>query len=174
MKRISLFQLGLAAAAIVAAPFVATAAPNRPASRPAARTAAPAPAPADLIKTRVAGMREVGAAMKAINDGLRSPEPQVILIQQSARQMKNSSVAAQGWFPAASAPAPGLKTSAKPEIWTQQAQFGTAMSNFVGEAAAFQTVANGGNIDAIKAEVRRLGGTCKGCHDNFKVPQQQP
>jgi cytochrome c556 len=129
-------------------------------------------APADQVRTRIAGLRELGAAFKGVNDGLRSPEPQTILIQQSARQIRNAANAMPGWFPAGSGPQPGIKTAAKPEIWTQSAQFRTAMNAFVAQAAVFQTVTNRGNVDAIKAEARKLGGTCKGCHDNFKTPQQ--
>ena len=128
-------------------------------------------APADQVRTRIAGLRELGAAFKAVNDGLRSNEPQTILIQQSARQIRNAANAMPGWFPAGSGPQPGIKTAAKPEIWAQPVPFRNAMNVFVAQAAVFQTATASGNINAIKAEARKLGGTCKGCHDSFKVPQ---
>jgi cytochrome c556 len=140
----------LAAAALVAAPLLAS--------------------PADVVKTRVAGLRELGAAFKAINDGLRTSEPQTIMIQQSARQVRNAASQMVDWFPAGSGPQPGVKTAARPEIWTQADKFKTAQTAFTVEAAKFQTVVNSGNVDAIRAEVPKLGGTCKSCHENFRVP----
>lgn len=128
-------------------------------------------APADQVRTRVEGLRELGASFKTVNDGLRSPEPQTVLIRMAARQIRNASTAMRGWFPAGSGPQPGVKTAAKPEIWTRAADFRRAQDAFAAQAAAFQTAANGGNVDAIRAASRSLGGTCKGCHDQFRVPK---
>jgi cytochrome c556 len=77
----------------------------------------------------------------------------------------------RGWFPAGSGPQPGVKTAAKPEIWTKPADFRRAQDAFIAQAAAFQNTANGGDVDAIRAGVRSLGATCKGCHDQFRVPK---
>lgn len=125
-------------------------------------------APADQVRTRVDGLRELGAAFKAVNDGLRSPTPQTILIQMSARQIRNASTAMYNWFPAGSGPQPGVKTAAKPEIWTNAAHFRQLQDNFAAQAAAFQTAANGGNADAIRAAARSLGQSCKACHQEFR------
>lgn len=138
---------------------------------PAATASTPAPSPADVVRTRIAGLRELGAAFKNVSDGLRG-DPQIILIQQSARQIKNASVAMNGWFPAGSGPRPGIKTAAKPEIWTKPAEFNTAKANFARQADAFQAAAASGNADTIRGAFRQLGGTCKGCHDQFRVPEQ--
>ena len=126
--------------------------------------------PADVVKSRVAGLRELGAAFKAVNDGLRSSEPQTILIQQSARQIRNAAGQMADWFPAGSGPQPGVKTAAKPEIWTQPDKFKAAEVAFASEAVKFQAVANGGNSDATRAEALKLGATCKACHENFRTP----
>ncbi len=128
-------------------------------------------APADDVRSRVAGLRELGASFKAVNDGLRSSEPQTILIQQAARQIRNAAAAQYRWYPAGSGPQAGVKTAAKPEIWTQAPRFKAAQDAFAAQAAAFQLAANSGDINAIRAEARKLGGTCKGCHDSFRVPQ---
>ena len=129
-----------------------------------------AAAPADTIRSRVSGLRELGAAMKAANDGLKSDEPQTILIQQSARQIRNAANQMPGWFPAGTGPEAGVKTSAKPEIWTQAVKFKASLAAFSSEAAKFQTVAASGDAVAMKAAARSLALTCKGCHDSFRVP----
>lgn len=126
-------------------------------------------APADIVRTRIAGYRELGAAFKAINDGLRA-EPQTILIQQSARQVRNAASEMPAWFPAGSGPQPGIKTAAKPEIWSQSAKFKTSQNAFVAQAGKFQLATNSGNVAAMRIEARKLGATCKGCHDSFRAP----
>ncbi len=159
------------ALALAAAPLLAQST-NGARSRPAARVTlapSPAPRPADVVKSRIAGLRELGAAFKNVSDGLRG-EPQIILLQQSARQVKNASTAMNGWFPAGTGPQPGVKTLAKPEIWTRAAEFQTAKVNFARAADALQTAVASGNANAIKGAFRQVGGACKGCHDPFRTP----
>jgi cytochrome c556 len=129
-------------------------------------------APQDLVRTRVAGLRELGAAFKNVNDEFKSDTPQIYVIQLSARQIRDAARAQYGWFPAGSGPQPDVKTAAKPEIWTQAAQFKTAQDNFATEAGSFMTIAAAGNIDAIRAQTKLLGATCGGCHRTFRVDEK--
>ncbi len=124
-------------------------------------------APLDTIRTRITGYRELGAAFKGINDGLRG-EPQVVLIQLSARQVINASRQQYAWFPAGTGPQPGVKSAAKPAIWAKPAPFKAAQDAFAREAQAMQRVAAGGNAAAMRAQVKKLGATCKDCHDQFR------
>lgn len=127
-------------------------------------------APVDQARARINGFRELGAAFKAVNDGLRSPQPQTVLIQMSARQIRNAATQQYAWFPAGSGPQPGVKTAAKAEIWTQGARFRQLQDGFASQAAAFQQAAAGGNAAAMRTAARNLGATCKACHDQFRVP----
>ena len=124
---------------------------------------------ADMVRARVAAYRELGAAFKAVNDGLRGA-PQTVLIQQSARTIRNVSRQQYGWFPAGSGAQAGVKTAAKAEIWARPAQFKAAQDNFAKQADAFQRAAATGDAAAIRAEARKLGATCKACHDVFRAP----
>jgi len=128
-------------------------------------------APADQIRARIAAYRELGSAFKAVNDGLRGSEVQTVLIGQYARQISNHARSQYALFPAGTGPQPGVNTNAKPEIWTRAAEFRTAQDNFARAANSFLAAANGGNVNAIRSEVRKLGGTCKGCHDTFRTPK---
>jgi cytochrome c556 len=152
--------------AIAAAPMVASGQARGASAR------APAVVPAEVVRTRIAGFKEMGTAFKNTMDALRSGQPQMIMIQQSARSIKNTSVAVRGWFPAGSGPAPGLKTGAKPEIWTRPAEFRAAQDQLSRAADALQAAAASGNVDAIRTAARGLGGSCKNCHDQFRVPEQ--
>lgn len=127
-------------------------------------------APADAVRTRVAGFRELGAAFKAVNDGLRG-DVQTVLIAQSARQIRNAAHAQYEWFPAGSGPQAGVKTRAKPEIWLQPAKFKAAQDAFAKAADDFQRVSAGKDVSAIRAGAQKLGGTCKSCHDAFRGPE---
>ncbi len=127
-------------------------------------------APADSVRMRIAEFREIGASFKAINDAMRSPTPQTMLLQIAARQIVNSSKQIYSWFPAGSGPESGAKTRTKPEIWQQAAKFKLAQDAFGKQAMAFQRAAGMGNVAMIQAESRKLGATCKGCHDAFRTP----
>jgi cytochrome c556 len=109
------------------------------------------------------------AAFKAVNDGLRGSTPQTVLIQMSARQIRNAATQQYSWFPSGSGPQAGIKTAAKPEIWRQGARFKQLQDNFAAQATAFQQVAGGGNAAAMRSAARSLGATCKACHDQFRT-----
>ena len=61
------------------------------------------------------------------------------------------------------------KTEAKPEIWTNWADFQRKMKAFETEAAALATLSKGGDFEKIKVQFSKVGGTCKGCHEKYKT-----
>ena len=126
-------------------------------------------APVDVIRARIASYRELGAAFKGVNDGLRGRDVQTVLVSQYARQIAKAARGQYGWFPAGTGPQAGVRTLAKPEIWTRPAQFRAAQDAFARQAQLFQQAAAGGNPAAIRAAARSLGGACKSCHDSFRV-----
>lgn len=128
-------------------------------------------APADGIRSRITNFRELGAAYKAVNDSLRGGEVQTVLLVQSARQIGNAARGQYGWFPAGSGPQAGVKTAAKPEIWANPAKFKAAQDAFAAAANQFQKVAASGDASAIRLQARKLGATCKGCHDSFRTEE---
>jgi cytochrome c556 len=125
-------------------------------------------APQDAAATRSAGYRAMGAAFKAVNDQLRSGSPQMPVLQAASQRIQATAKAQYGWFPQGSGPAPGVKTAAKPEIWAQPAQFKAAQDNFATQANAFAKAVNGGNVAAITAQTKQLGGACSACHKVFR------
>ena len=127
-----------------------------------------APTSEAAIAIRITGLREIGAAFKAVKDGIATPETQTTLIQQAARKIGNGAGQMPGWFPAGSGIALGRITHAKAEIRAQPEKFAAASEAFVAEAARFQTIAKAGDAAAIRAEVPKLNATCGGCHDTFR------
>lgn len=60
------------------------------------------------------------------------------------------------------------KTRAKPEIWSTFPAI-TEKSNAWKAAVADVASVAGGGLDSLKTKIGGLGGSCKGCHDNFRA-----
>jgi len=63
----------------------------------------------------------------------------------------------------------GMPNRAKPEIWKDSAKFKAAADKMVVEIGKLEAAAKSGNLDAIKAAMGGVGGSCKGCHDDFRA-----
>jgi len=61
-----------------------------------------------------------------------------------------------------------IKQKAKPEIWAEQAKFKEHSDKLVADTAKLLATAKTGNLEALKAAVGSVGGTCKACHDSFR------
>jgi cytochrome c556 len=134
-----------------------------------ATLSAPAVAtPADDARIRKDHFHDLGAAFKAVTDTLRGPAPQLGAIQQAAARISKAAHDQYLWFPAGSGMQPGVKTSARPEIWSKRDDFHKAQDDFARQAELFQRVTGSANIDAIRSQARQLGASCKGCHDTFR------
>ncbi len=124
-----------------------------------------------VIKARQAHMKQIGAAAKGIHDELGKATPDAVVIQGFAKQIDGLAPQIPSWFPKGSGPEAGVKTAAKPEIWTDAAGFAQADSGFAAEAHKFDTVAQGGHIDAVRAEFADLGKACFACHSKFRAKE---
>jgi cytochrome c556 len=123
---------------------------------------------AGVIKERQAHYKEIGKSAKGIADSLKSGAPNVATIQGYAKTIDTLAPQIPSWFPVGSGPEAGVKTGAKPEIWTKAADFKAAAAGFATEARKFDQVASAGDPGAIQAEFPKLGLACKNCHDQFR------
>ena len=128
---------------------------------------------ADTIKARQDHMHDLGGAMKAIGDQLKSPTPDMAVIKAAAQKVADASAALPSWFPAGSGPDSGVKTHAKAEIWSDPTGFSAAASNFAAEAAKLNTAASG-SADDVKAEVPSVGEACGACHMKYREKPPAP
>lgn len=62
----------------------------------------------------------------------------------------------------------GGKTRAKPEIWSNKADFESKLNDLRSEAQKLSEVAGSGDQKAIVAQFQATGGACKACHDEYK------
>jgi len=146
--------------------------------------------PSEVIKNRIHNFREIGTAFKGIRDELKSKEPYLPSIQESAGQIESMGAEILTWFPPGTGPVAepekGMidtvlswfsaedaaraegKTKAKPAVWTQRATFERAQQKFHAEALKMNEAAQSGNKAAVAAQFKVLGETCKNCHDTFR------
>jgi cytochrome c556 len=145
-----------------------------------------------LIQSRIANFREMGTAYKYIGDEMTRRQPHLFKIQESAQLIKNRGADMLHWFPHGSEPPPqarsswldtilgwfstedsftlatGAKSHAKRTVWTERQKFEEANSKFQAQADRMWQAAQTGQATAISAQFKRLGETCKGCHDVYR------
>jgi cytochrome c556 len=126
----------------------------------------------DIVKTRQQHLKELGKEFKAIRDQVGSSAPDTTVLKTSAKKMNDLANDLHNWFPAGSGPAPGLKTDAKAEIWSDPTGFSEASQKLADATAQLSKLADAGDVDGVKGQVRAVGGSCKNCHDKFRVPEE--
>lgn len=122
-----------------------------------------------VIETREANFKSMGKAMKGMNDGLKADSPDMADIAANAAIIRGFAPKISTWFPKGTGPESGVKTEARAEIWTDAAGFGAAARRLEPEVAKLEALARAGDVAGARAQVRLVGGACKGCHDKFKA-----
>ncbi|MEO0689640.1 MAG: cytochrome c [Pseudomonadota bacterium] len=130
----------------------------------AATTAAPAE-----IEERQATFKSLGKSFKAIRTQLESGSPDTAAILVSATEMNAAAVKVGGLFPDGSSVDAGYDTEALAAIWEKPDEFAAAHQRLVDATAEMMTIAEGGDVAAIGDQVGAVGGSCKNCHDNFRL-----
>lgn len=123
------------------------------------------------IRARQTHYKQIGAAMKGLNDQLKASNPDIAAIQAHAARMEEYAPQIAGWFPTGSGAEAGLKTRAKEEIWSDPEGFRRAAELFVARAQSFNRIAQEGRIEPIRAALPELGAACKACHDDYRGPE---
>lgn len=62
----------------------------------------------------------------------------------------------------------GVKSKAKPDVWTEKAKFDQGAEKMMAEVTKLNAAAKTGNLDALKAAFGETAKTCKACHDAFR------
>jgi len=126
--------------------------------------------PDDAIKFRQSGYGFMAWNMARIKmnvEGTYNKE-EVIKAATAIQAIANSGMGAL-YLPGTDKGKGWEKTRAKPEIWTEKEKLGKAAMAFNKEANEMAKIAAVGDVAAVKEQVGKLGGTCKGCHDDFKI-----
>lgn len=127
--------------------------------------------PEDAIKFRQSGYGFMAWNMQRIKmnvEGGNFNKEEVIKAANTIQAIANSGMGAlylpgtdkgTGWEP----------TRAKANIWTDREKLGKVATEFNKEANEMAKIAATGDAAAIGVQLGKLGGTCKGCHDDFKA-----
>ncbi len=121
----------------------------------------------DLIDYRKTVMSAIGAHAGAIAAMVRNKVDYDHMRAQAAAMAETVSTI-NDIFPAGSGPAAG-ETEALAVIWTDAAGFAKAVADSQAAAESFADAADAGDPAAIGKAFGALAGTCKGCHDNYRL-----
>jgi cytochrome c556 len=126
------------------------------------------------IKPRQDKLRDMGGALKAINDELKKRTVDWDnVISPNVQTVKDRSGYLLNWFPKGSGPESGVKTYALPAIWQKNDDFVKLGKAMQAEAGKFAAVAATKNAAALTDEAATLGKACKACHDNYRSPDYE-
>ncbi|WP_374277523.1 cytochrome c [Azonexus sp.] len=126
--------------------------------------------PEDAIKYRQSGYAFMAWNMGRIKQNVEGNfnKDEVVKAANAIQAIANSGMGAL-YLPGTDKGKGWEESRAKPEIWTDKEKMGKVATEFVKEANEMAKVAAGGDAGAVKAQLGKLGGTCKGCHDDFRV-----
>jgi cytochrome c556 len=126
--------------------------------------------PEDAIKWRQSAYTTMGWSMARIKANLEGTfnKDEVVKSANVIQAIANSGMGAL--FPAGTDHGTGWEaTRVKPEFFTNKEGVGKVAMAFNKEANEMAKVAATGDAAAVKEQFGKLGGTCKGCHDDFKA-----
>ena len=132
------------------------------------------PAEIAQIKPRQDKLRDMGGALKAINDEIKKGKVDWDnTVIPNAQTIKDRSAYLLNWFPKGSGPETGKKTYALPAIWQKNDDFMKLGKAAQAEAVKLDQVAASKDADGLKAQALATGKACKACHDNYRSPDYE-
>ncbi|WP_397417126.1 c-type cytochrome [Phenylobacterium sp.] len=115
---------------------------------------------------------KLGAAFKAVIDETRKDAPNATLVRSNTRTMTQLVTAIPTWFPRGSGVEAWPKSEAKANIWTDAAGFTAAATASRNEVNKLNALAVAGDWAGVRNQIRATGGTCKGCHDTYRLEKK--
>jgi cytochrome c556 len=124
---------------------------------------------ADAYQDRHMLMEGINDAMKPLAAIAKKQAPfDAQVVKANATTVAENLKKAHGFFPPGSG---GAESLAKPEIWTDREGFDRQMKDAQAAAVALQSVKDEA---AFLPALRTLGGSCKSCHDMYRLPPKNP
>ena len=123
-----------------------------------------------VVKERMQLMKSYAASMKVINVELRDmASVNYILINAEANKIAESSQTIMGLFP----PGSGEGVSeASPKIWQKPEDFKKIIEDLKQAARKLAQSTGTGVPKLVIESFRALGGTCKNCHQKYRVKKK--
>ncbi|KAB2920397.1 MAG: cytochrome c [Dechloromonas sp.] len=126
--------------------------------------------PEDAIKWRQSAYATMGWSMARIKMNVEGTynKDEVIKAATVIQSIANSGMGSL-YLPGTDKGKGWEETRVKPEFFTNKDGVGKVAMAFNKEANEMAKVAASGDVAAVKEQFGKLGGTCKGCHDDFKI-----
>lgn len=122
-------------------------------------------------KARHDQFHAIGKAFKGLLEETKASAPSITVLQANAKTIDDLAGQLPSWFPAGSGPEAG-KTEALATVWQKPDEFKKDAVGFAAAAHATNLAAQSGKVDAVKASLAALGGSCKTCHTVFRAKDE--
>lgn len=122
---------------------------------------------ATIVAQRQDGFKQIGRSFKRVNDLTRqgAARPQVLA---AIADLGRAASGMAHWFPRGSGPAAGVRTAAKPAIWSDPAGFRGAMANFSTALRRLEGTVRTAPAEQWGDQARAVAATCAACHSRFR------
>ncbi len=156
------------ATASVLACILAACSSETPADAPADAAAEPA-----VIDERQDNFEKIADSFKLIRGELEKGTSDFTLIAAQASEINTRAQRIGGYFPEGTGLDAGYDTEALATIWEKPEEFTAAHQKLVDESAKLASLAGEGDAAAIGAQAMVMGGSCKNCHDSFRLDDKK-
>jgi cytochrome c556 len=127
---------------------------------------------AAAAKARMAHMKALGKASKAVFEQVKTGAPDMAVVKVEAAHIALTSRELPSWFPPGSGQEAEPKSHALPVVWTEHVKFETKAKALADAAAKLDAVAQAGDAAGVGSAFHDVGAACKGCHETFKAKDE--
>ncbi|XUU61770.1 c-type cytochrome [Erythrobacter sp. HA6-11] len=125
--------------------------------------------PDNVIELRQANFEAMGDAFKAIRGQLEGDAPDFAVIEESAQAIGARITANKDLFPEGTGIDSGAETEALEVIWEKPEDFAASADKLITASEALAAAAASQDLGQVREAVKNLGGSCKACHDVFRL-----
>ena len=117
-----------------------------------------------IVKERQDLMKTMGRSFGPLIAVQKGESTDLAAATEAAQTMHDAIVKAAGMFPTGSATGEVSGSRAKPEVWTNAAEFKAASDDLINETAKLVEISKSGDLEAFKVQFPIVGRSCGGCH----------
>jgi cytochrome c556 len=110
---------------------------------------------AKAANMRHENFEKLGEAFKTVIDETKKSEPNKAVVTSATKTMNTLA-----------------KSEAKANIWTDAAGFSAAAAASQLQVSKLNQAAISGDMNAVRAQIRATGGSCKACHDKYRLEKK--
>jgi cytochrome c556 len=127
---------------------------------------------AEAQKYREDHMKQMGKAMKAMADQLKTGSADAAAIKPNADVIVAGAKALPTWFPKGSGVEAAPKSRALAVVWTEPQDFAAKAHAFALAAAKLDAVSGSGDMATVVPALKAVGGACHDCHEKFQAKEK--